>query len=258
MQTHNVAVVILAAGLGTRMKSGKAKVLHEILDQPMVAYVAETAGKVAGDNIIFIIGNQAEKVRQVVSDSCMQRLGFLPRFALQEEQLGTGHAVLCALPEIPACAEDVVILCGDVPLLTAATLSHFLTDHTKTGRDISLLAVQLDKPKGYGRVLMDENENVLGIVEEADATDEQRKIKTINTGVYCVKKQFLTEAVRKIRADNAQGEFYLTDIIEIGYREGKRIGSLIGNDPDEVLGVNTPQDLTLVENIMRHRLGKIS
>lgn len=258
MQRNHVAVIILAAGLGTRMKSGKAKVLHEILGKPMVAYVAETAKAVAGDSLVFIIGNQAEKVRQIVSDICTGQLGFLPRFVLQEEQLGTGHAVLCALPDIPEHAEDVLILCGDVPLITADTLTTFLANHTKAERDLSLLAVRLENPRGYGRILTDNNGNMIGIAEEADATDEQKKIKTINAGVYCARKKFLTEAVRQIRSDNAQGEFYLTDIIEIGYKAGKRIGALTGDDPDEVLGVNTPEDLRLVERILRNRLSKIS
>jgi len=186
-----VAVIILAAGLGTRMKSDKAKVLHEILGKAMVLYVVKTAKKVAGNNVILVIGNQAEKVREIVSEE------YEAVFALQKEQLGTGHAVSCALPSLTGQIEHVLILCGDVPLIRANTLTRFTDDHLTAKRDISLLAVRIDDPAGYGRILTDENMNLTGIVEEADATEEQKKIKTINTGIYCVRKQFLTDVLQK-------------------------------------------------------------
>jgi UDP-N-acetylglucosamine diphosphorylase/glucosamine-1-phosphate N-acetyltransferase len=243
----NLAVIILAAGLGKRMKSGKAKVLHEVLGKPMVLYVTETAKQVAGDNVILVIGHQAERVREVVSEA------HNVMFALQKEQLGTGHAVLCALPLIPEQVGNALILCGDVPLITGRTLTRFMNEHIKEKRDISLLAVQVDDPKGYGRIITDEKMNLAGIVEEADATEEQRLIKTINSGIYCVKKEFLTTALNRIRPDNAQAEFYLTDIIAIGYNEDKRIGVMVGEDPDEVRGVNNLEDLRKVENLKRER-----
>jgi len=261
---ENVAVIILAAGLGTRMKSGKAKVLHKVLGRPMILYVVETAKKIVGKNVILVIGNQAEKVREIVSENFP-----LPAesgegadgndefgFALQKEQLGTGHAVSYALPSVPGHIENVIIVCGDVPLITADTLIRLIDDHVTGKRDISLLAVQVDDPKGYGRILMDENMHISGIVEEADATEAQKKIKTINAGIYCVKKAFLTDALQKIKSDNAQGEFYLTDIIGIGHKEGRHIGVMIGSTPDEVIGINTPHDLMTVETVMRS--GKIS
>lgn len=247
-----VAVIILAAGLGTRMKSNKAKVLHEILGRPMIMYVLETSQKVAGNNVIVVIGHQAEKVRKTLSEN------YELIFALQEKQLGTGHAVLCALPYIPEDIEEVVILCGDVPLLTSDTVMRLLDDHVKAKRDISLLAVEIDNPKGYGRILLDEMGRLSGIVEEADATEEQKRIKTINTGIYCVKKEFLLDSLRKINSDNAQCELYLTDIIEIGYKEKKDVGVLIGNDFEEIIGINKRQDIKTAENIMSKRLGKIS
>jgi bifunctional N-acetylglucosamine-1-phosphate-uridyltransferase/glucosamine-1-phosphate-acetyltransferase GlmU-like protein len=128
----------------------------------------------------------------------------------------------------------------------------------KANRDISLLAVQIDDPAGYGRVLLDEDMNLAGIVEEADATPEQKKIRTINTGIYCVKKEFLADALPKIRPDNAQGEIYLTDIIELGYKGKQAVGVKISEDADEATGINTPRDLAAVETIMRNRSGKIS
>lgn len=244
-----VGVIILAAGLGTRMKSDKAKVLHEIMGKAMVLYVVETAKEVVGNNVILVIGNQAETVREIVSER------YEALFAFQKEQLGTGHAVSCALPSLTEQTEHVLILCGDVPLIRADTLTRFKETHLMEKRDISLLAVQTDEPKGYGRILTDKNMNLTGIVEEADATEAQKKINTINTGIYCVRKQFLTDALQKIRPDNAQGEFYLTDIIGIGYKEGKRIGVMVGDNPNEVIGINTLRDLATVEAIMQS--GKI-
>ncbi|MBU1163659.1 MAG: NTP transferase domain-containing protein [Proteobacteria bacterium] len=254
MQTviDNVAAVILAAGMGTRMKSNKAKVLHEIIGRPMVMYVVETASKVVGNNIVLVIGNQADKVKRIVSE----RIDVI--FAIQEEQLGTGHAVLCAQPYIPEHADQVVILCGDVPLITPYTLIQLIDDHINAVREISILAVEIDNPKGYGRILLDKNRNVNGIVEETDATEEQKGIKIINTGIYCIKKDYLFDALKKIKSDNVQGELYLTDIIGIGYKEGKNIGVLVGSDVEEVIGVNNSEDLIKVEIIMRERLYKTS
>ena len=249
---EEVAVIILAAGLGTRMKSSKAKVLHEILGKPMVMYVVEVAKKIAGDNVVLVIGNQAEKVRKVVSEQTDAL------FALQEEQLGTGHAVMCAIPQVPDHVREVVILCGDVPLLTEKTLTGFLEDHVKAERDISLLAVEIENPKGYGRLLIDENKQLTGIVEEADASAEQKELKIINAGIYCIKKEILFDSLNKITSDNVKGEFYLTDIVEIGYRNKSTMGVLVGDDWKETVGVNTKQDLMTAENIMRDRMRNMS
>jgi bifunctional N-acetylglucosamine-1-phosphate-uridyltransferase/glucosamine-1-phosphate-acetyltransferase GlmU-like protein len=212
---RNPAIIILAAGLGKRMKSRKAKVLHEILGIPMVVYVVDTAKKVAGNDVIVVIGNQAEKVRKVISES--KRVVFV----LQENQIGTGHAVKCALPCVPDHVRQVIILCGDVPMLTDDTINRFGC--------------------------------VIGIVEEADATEEQKKIKTINTGIYCVEKDFLFDSLEKIKSNNVQGEFYFTDIIGIGYKEGKNIGVVIETDFEEFMGINTRENLIEVENIIRRR-----
>jgi len=249
---NNVAVIILAAGMGTRMKSDKAKVLHEITDQPMITYVVDAARKVAGANVIVVIGHQAQKVQECLS-------GFDELIlAHQDEQRGTAHAVLCALPHIPDHCEEVVILCGDVPLIQSETIIGLVEDHLDNTRDISLLAVELDDPHGYGRVVLDEDLGVTGIIEEADATEEQKAIHLINTGIYCIRKRFLVEALPKIRSDNAQGEFYLTDVMAIGYRDKKKIGVQIGTDCQQILGINTCQDLELVDEIMKKRMRIIS
>ena len=241
---RNVAAVILAAGLGTRMKSDLAKVLHPILGRPMISYVLETAYAVAADNVVVVVGHQADKVKRI----CSQTPGV--GFALQEEQLGTGHAVQCAMPEIAEDIEDVLILCGDVPLLKAETAKQLLDDHRENKRILSLLAVAVEQPHGYGRVIMDAQRNLTRIVEEADASADEKKVNLINSGIYCVNRQFLDRSLTRITPDNAQGEFYLTDIIGIGYAEGLKIGVVVGEDDQEVSGVNSLDDLKFVEQVL--------
>jgi UDP-N-acetylglucosamine diphosphorylase/glucosamine-1-phosphate N-acetyltransferase len=242
-----IAVVILAAGLGTRMKSNKAKVLHEICGRPMVSYVVETAWEVVGNDVILVVGNQADKVRETVSE-----IGTFS-YALQEKQLGTGHAVLCALPHIPENCEEVVILCGDVPLIKAATVRYLVKSHIDEKRDVSVLAVELDDPTGYGRILLDETSRVRAIVEESDATAGQKRITLINTGIFCLKKEFLLWAVPEIKSDNVQGEIYLTDIVGIAYAANKHIGVTVGGNSFEVSGINTIQELKRVEHVMKNQ-----
>jgi UDP-N-acetylglucosamine diphosphorylase/glucosamine-1-phosphate N-acetyltransferase len=249
---HQVAVVILAAGLGKRMKSNRAKVLHEVLGKPMVVYVVDAAIPIAGKAVVVVVGNQAEEVRREVV--CRTEV----MFAYQDRQLGTGHAVKCALPYLPSGYEEIMVLCGDVPLITTLTLRNLVTEHVKACRDATLLAVDLEQPYGYGRVLLGSEGQVLGIVEEADATDEQRAIRTINTGIYCINRQFLEEALPRLTNDNAQGEYYLTDIIRIGYESGRNVGAAWALNPNEILGINTIQDLARVEAILQGRIADMA
>jgi UDP-N-acetylglucosamine diphosphorylase/glucosamine-1-phosphate N-acetyltransferase len=246
----NTAVIILAAGLGTRMKSDKAKVLHLVCGKPMIAYVLEIAKNISADDIVIVVGHQAEQVQA----ACLEN-GHV-KFVLQKQQLGTGHAVLCALPSLSRAVEHVVILCGDVPLLRASTVGELLADHIQKNRALSLLAVETGTPTGYGRIKMDERRKLAKIVEEKDASLEEKQIKLINAGIYCVSKGFLQTSLSKITPDNAQGEFYLTDIIEIGYRTQENIGVLVSGNKEDVLGINTPQDLKAVEAIMGNRLAE--
>lgn len=254
MKRHNkdVAVIILAAGLGKRMQSDKAKVLHEVLGRPMIRYVVKTARKIAGENVIVVVGHQARQVMEAVSADAEVV------FAYQDRQMGTGHAVQCALAYVPENVNEILILCGDVPMLRAETVQRLLDDHHSAKRDLSLLAVAVDNPSGYGRVLIDENRRLIRIVEEADATSEQKKIRTINAGIYCASKNFLSISLQMVRPNNAQGELYLTDIIEIGHREKQVVGVLFGDDSDEVLGINSHTDLVALEEIIRRRMSKIS
>ena len=242
-----VGIIILAAGLGTRMKSDKAKVLHEVCGKSMIEHVVATAVDVAGPNVVVVVGHQADTVKQVV------RKSFDVRYALQAEQLGTGHAVMCAMPHLPEAVEQVVILCGDVPLIKSATIHQLIKNHDEQKRDVTLLAVHLQEPSGYGRVLSDADQNLIGIVEEADADDDQKAITLINTGIYAVERGFLHDALPQIGSDNAQNEIYLTDIIGIGYEQNKILGTVVGQDSSEIIGVNSPVELQLAENIMIKR-----
>ncbi len=241
----NIAVIILAAGMGTRMNSDKAKVLHEIQGRPMINYVVETARQIAGDDVIIVIGHQAEEVRAIIPGTAELL------FAYQEQQLGTGHAVLCALPQIPEHCDHIVILCGDVPLIQPETIGALVADHLNARRDVSLLAVEMENPFGYGRILLDNTRQISAIIEEADATAEQKQINLINSGIYCIDKAFLLEALPLIRSDNAQGELYLTDIMSIGYLEKRNMGVLVGTNCQQTLGINTCQDLATVEEAMK-------
>ncbi len=250
MDLSTLAAVILAAGLGKRMKSGKAKVLHEILGVPMVLYVIHAARQLVGSNVICVVGNQAEEVKKTISGRTRVF------FAHQECQRGTGHAVRCAMPLLPEKTAEVLILSGDVPLVSEGTLSALVEDHAARDRDLTLLGARLEDPTGYGRILYDAKRTVTAVIEEADASPEQKRLNVINAGTYCARRAFLEETLAQIRPDNAQGEFYLTDIVGIGHRAKKRIGVVIGNNSEEVLGVNTPEDLKRVEALMKQRAGK--
>ena len=249
---RNIGIVILAAGLGTRLKSDKAKVLHEICNRPMIQYVVDTAKAVAGSNVIVVVGHQADLVRQ----SAAQCGDF--HYATQHKQLGTGHAVMCALPHIPEGVQDVVILCGDVPLIRAETIEHLIYDHLRHRRHVTLLAVKMADPSGYGRVIFNESGKLTGIVEQADADEAQKKIQIVNSGIYVVNQTFLTYALPQIRDDNKQKEIYLTDIIAIGRRLNKEMGAIISDDSEEILGVNSVSDLQRVENIIKNWKSELS
>jgi len=246
-----VAVIILAAGLGTRMKSDRAKVLHEINGIPMIRYVVETANDLKAGEIIIVIGHQAAQVQTAVADHT--RL----KFSHQDRQLGTGHAVMCALPQISEQIEHVVILCGDVPLLKPATVTHLMADHFIGGRDVTVLAVEVPDPTGYGRIVMGPDRKVSGIVEEADVSEAEKGICIVNAGIYCINRVFLQNALEKLRTNNAQGEFYLTDIVGIAHDQTRSVGVVLGDDPVEVAGVNSRSDLEAVQTALQERSRKI-
>ncbi len=242
-----LGAIILAAGRGKRMKSPLAKVLHALRGKPLVQYVVEAARAVSGDAVVVVVGHQAEEVRRVVSRVAPVR------FALQEEPLGTGHAVLCALPALPSTCESILVLCGDVPLILPGTLAALAEDHRRAGRDVTVLAVDLERPTGYGRLIFDAAGRLRAIVEEADADPAQRAVRTVNSGIYCLRRSFLETALPRLSRDNAQGEYYLTEVVRIGVEGGFRVGVFRGGEPEEVLGVNSPADLDRLERLLAGR-----
>jgi bifunctional UDP-N-acetylglucosamine pyrophosphorylase/glucosamine-1-phosphate N-acetyltransferase/UDP-N-acetylglucosamine pyrophosphorylase len=245
----NRGIIILAAGLGKRMKSEKAKVLHEIEGRAMVSYVADTACRIAGEEVVIVVGHQAAEVEETVCETVSTPV----RFALQERQLGTGHAVSCAVPLLNRSVQEVVILYGDVPLLRERTIQGLLDDHGRADRDLTVLVVEMEDPTGYGRILTEHENRLIGIVEEADASDAQKRIGLINTGIYCVNRKFLCESLPLLSAQNAQGEYYLTDIVGIGHRQGRRMGILTVPDPEETIGVNSLAELERARQIFQRR-----
>lgn len=243
----NLVTIILAAGKGTRMKSDLVKVLHPIAGIPMLAYPIRAVKETGCSTIIVIIGHQKDKVEKAFKDENI-------KFAYQEKQLGSGHAVTVAKDLIGNFESDVLILCGDVPLINAKILKQFVQLHRDNQATMSVLSVVLDNPFGYGRIIRDESGNCLGIVEERDATDNQKEIKEINTGLYCCKAAFLFDALKKTRIDNMQGEYYLPDIVSIGVKEGKKVQAVETDHFQEVIGINDRIGLAEAEKIMRQRI----
>lgn len=238
--------VVLAAGKGTRMKSERAKVLHEIFFAPMITHVIRAIEDLALEKIVVIVGHQRNVVMQALS-------GYNVEFAFQEEQLGTGHAVLCTEEILPATNGVVMILCGDAPLLNPATLESMHRQHLEQGSVLTIMSTILDDPTNYGRLLKNEAGKVTAIVEEKDATAEQRLIKEINAGVYCVDRNFLFDALKKIGTENSQGEVYLTDIVAIAVAAGHPVDTFVNPWPQDILGVNSRVELAMAHKEIQHR-----
>ncbi|MFH1980861.1 MAG: NTP transferase domain-containing protein [Pseudomonadota bacterium] len=247
MNLNHTAIVVLAAGKGTRMKSDMAKVLHPLLGKPMIQYVVDTASQLVKERVVVVVGHQAEAVRKAVTEMADAR------FVEQRQQLGTGHALQCALPQIASSVETVVVLCGDVPLISKETLSAFVNGHHASGRDVSVLCVRMPDPTGYGRIIIDREGRFTGIVEERDTTDAQREITLVNAGIYCIRQSLLKIGLAQIQCHNAQGEYYLTDIVQIGCAAGWRVGIEACAGLQEVVGINTLEDLARVEGTLTLR-----
>ena len=244
----NLTAVILAAGKGTRMKSKLPKVLHKVGGHPMLEHVMDAAEAAGCRDNVVVIGHGAELVRELVGDRA--------RIALQAEQLGTGHAVLQAADTLKDFTGTVMILCGDTPLLEAEELEKFYAEHVKSGAAATVMSALMDEPFGYGRILRDANGDVAGIVEQKDASEEQKQIKEINTGNYCVEAPLLFEVLRTLGNDNAQGEYYLTDVLAKLRAMGKKVGGVITADSEMIMGVNSRRQLAEAESVMRRRIAE--
>jgi bifunctional UDP-N-acetylglucosamine pyrophosphorylase/glucosamine-1-phosphate N-acetyltransferase len=245
-----LASIVLAAGKGTRMKSGLIKVLHPIAGLPMIAWPVAAAREAGSDPIVLVIGHQATAVQAVFRGSADIRS------AMQEEQLGTGHAVACALDALIGFSGTVLILCGDTPLLRSETLRNMLAYHRDNGAVITVLTAFMDDPFGYGRVVRDDSGRVTAIVEQKDATSEEREIREINSGIYCMDSGFLFANIKEISNDNSQGEYYLTDLLAIAVKKGLTCLALPTADADEIMGVNDRVQLSEAARILRSRINR--
>jgi bifunctional UDP-N-acetylglucosamine pyrophosphorylase/glucosamine-1-phosphate N-acetyltransferase len=241
-------VVILAAGLGTRMKSDLAKALHPLAGRPLVQYVLEAAEGVGPEKIVLVLGHQADKVRSAVG-------AFRLDIALQVEQLGTGHAVQQAGEAISTGTGPVVVLCADTPLITTKTLKDVIELHKKSRAAITFITTTLEDPFGYGRVVRGKN-GVMRVVEEKDATVQQKKIREVNAGIYCFDRKFLLSSLALLGRSNAQKEYYLPDTIELAKKKKHRVSAFLCEDPLEVMGVNSRYDLSQAEAIMKRRVNR--
>lgn len=239
-------VIILAAGQGTRMKSKLYKVLHPVCGKPMVKHVIDTVSAVGADQIVTVIGHGAELVKK--------HLEGRTDFVLQQEQLGTAHAVSQAKGLLKDKKGTTLVVCGDTPLLKAETLEKLLLHHEAEKAAMTVLTAHMEDPTGYGRVVRNEKGYVERIVEHKDASDEERKIKEINTGTYCFDNELLFSALEKVSNDNAQGEYYLPDVFEILRKEGHIVTAYSTDDFSETIGVNDRVALARAEKIMQKRI----
>ena len=240
-------VLVMAAGLGTRMKSKRAKVLHELGGLPLIAYVTRAAQALNPKTILVVVGHQAEEVERAV----LAEVGELASFAIQAKQRGTGDAVESARSLLENSDSLVLVLSGDVPLIKVETLRNFIEQHNDSGAACTILSVRLENPTGYGRIIRDEANSFQKIVEHRDATEEQRQVKEINSGIYCFDARDLFRALRKVEPANDQGEYYLTDVAEIILRSGGKVDVYLHHDTREVSGINTRAELAEFENLMR-------
>ncbi|MEP6921875.1 MAG: bifunctional UDP-N-acetylglucosamine diphosphorylase/glucosamine-1-phosphate N-acetyltransferase GlmU [bacterium] len=246
---HPLDVLILAAGLGTRMKSGKAKVLHELDGRPLIAHVTKKAQCLHPRKILTVVGHQKAEVEAAVRAQLKE--SDQPAFLTQTEQRGTGDAVMSAKAELADAQSTVLILSGDVPLVKADTLSKFVEQHRSTGAACTILSVQLENPTGYGRILRDDEGQFARIVEQKDATDAEKQVKEINSGIYCFESTPLFSALDRVQPTNQQKEYYLTDAPAILLADGEKVGVYRHSDAREVSGINTRADLAEFENSLR-------
>lgn len=240
--------VILAAGMGTRMKSKMPKVLHKVCGKPLSKWVIDASKAAGADKVCAVVGHKAETVKEVLGDVC--------EFALQAEQKGTGHAVMQAIDVIKNSKGEVVILNGDTPLITAKTINKAIEYHKNNGNQATVITAILDDATGYGRIVRDNDGSVLKIVEQKDASEEEKKINEVNSGMYVFDAQSLVYALDKITPNNAQGEYYLTDTLEILLSAGKKIGGYAISDNDEIRGINDRVQLNEAEKIMQKRINE--
>lgn len=245
----SLTIVVLAAGKGRRMKSDLVKVLHPLSGTPMLSFTMELARSLRPNRLLVVVGCQRDLVRQQFSAADVI-------FVDQEEQLGTGHAVSAASQALKGFQGTVLILCADVPLLTEGTVRKFLQSHEESQATLSVLTTKLENPRGYGRVFRGGNGQLLRIVEDKDLQAGEETIREINTGIYCVEAGFLFSALSSLSDQNAQREYYLTEIVEKASSQGKKAMAYVAEDPFEVMGINTRLDLAKANQYLRQKIAE--
>ena len=241
----NFKAIILAAGKGTRMKSSLPKVVHKVCGKEMVNHVVNVSKKSGVNEIVAILGHGSEVVKDVLPNDT--------KIAMQTEQLGTGHAVMMANEHISE-NDTIVVLCGDTPLVNSDTLENLFKYHLDNGYHATVLTTKVENPTGYGRIIRDEKQDLLKIVEQKDANEEEKLVNEINSGIYCFNGKSLKDALSKIDNNNAQGEYYLTDTVEIMRNNNLKVGAFNGATIEELMGVNSRVELSKAEEIMRRRI----
>lgn len=241
-----LSAIILAAGEGKRMKSKYSKVLHKISDKPMLKCVYDSVKEAGVEECIVVVGHKAEDVKNYMGDRA--------KYALQEKQLGTGHAVAQAEGAVDSMDGYTIVLCGDTPLITAETIKRAIEHHKDNDYCATVITAVLDDATGYGRIIRDEKGNVLKIVEHKDTNESEKKVKEVNSGLYCFTTKYLFEALKEINNNNSQGEYYLTDTLEILIKKGQKIGAIIVPDNNEIMGVNSRAQLAQAQKVMFERI----
>lgn len=246
----DIKSVILAAGKGTRMKSNLPKVLHEILGKALVGYVLDSVKHITNENFV-IVGHHAEEVEKYVISHYENA-----KTVLQSPQLGTGHAVSMICPMLENYSGQVLILCGDTPLITEDTLKKFVEYHKENKSDITVMSAIFENPTNYGRIIRDTDNSLKCIVEEKDATLEQKAIKEVNAGIYCINWAKVKSAFSQLTSNNAQGEYYLTDIIEWGKKNGLSVNAYIMENNIETFGINSRVQLAEALKLLQKRINE--
>lgn len=244
---EQLAAVVLAAGQGTRMKSSLPKVLHPVLGRPLVTYAVDAALEVTGKPPVLVVGHGADQVKATLGDRA--------EYALQAEQLGTGHAVLQAREALRGRAARVLVWYADMPLIGPDMLRRLLAQHAASGATFTLVTVIADDPRGFGRVIRGDEDTVLAVVEEVDCAPEQLSIRELNAGVYCFEADWLWANLPLLPVSR-KGEYYLTDAVALAVRQGRRVGANVCQEPDELLGINTRVHLAEAEAAMRGRINR--
>jgi len=242
------AALVLAAGQGTRMKSDLAKVLHPMAGRPLLAWVLDSLRDLELERVLVVVGHQRERVKAAFAGAGVE-------WVEQVEQCGTGHAVIRAAPALAGFAGTLLVVCGDTPLLRAATLHELLEGHAASGAAVTVLSMRVPEPRGYGRILRDGQGGLAAIVEERDATAEQRRIDEVNSGIYAFRYPALAETLSSLTARNAQGEYYLTDTVALMGERGLGTAVVCAGDHRELLGINTVEQLAEAGRVQRELAG---